>query len=659
MRAGARIFVTLEKGQSGEPARTNGQSCDGSDAFAFLTNAGIDPQVLATARSQAAQSQTRVSHILFAQGVLSRENYVRQLAGFHGLSCACDSLELEGYDVDHLTDFERRDQTIKDDRSGLINLTKNGQFFVALDALHYDEPTMQLFLQSGNVHPDRLLLITPDLKQKLLQSKDEQHRLDHAVYGLAQTHEGFSARDKTNYGQKIVLSFLFGLLAWGMVLAPIGTLYALGGFFNLLFLYSNLLRLAAVTSLEPMINPDEDAHAGLAHPRLTDEELPIYTILVPLFCEHRVVGQLIDSLLALDYPQDNLDIKLIFEQEDVETLRAANLCNPPACFEFIIVPKRMPQTKPKALNYALSDARGRYIVVYDAEDRPQSDQLRKAVAAFARAQGEHGEGSEPPLACLQAGLNHYNHDENWLARQFTIEYTALFDGLLPALQRLDLPIPLGGTSNHFDTAILKEIGGWDAFNVTEDADLGIRLMRFGYRCNILRSTTYEEACCRPRDWVRQRTRWLKGWLQTYLVHMRHPLELFKQLGARGFAGFQIVLGAQVLSLVIHPLFLAFMIHEASSGKLFDTPYGSFGMLFWTLAIANFILGYGVAIWLGYATLKRRGYRSLYWQLPFTPLYWLCMSFAAFRALIHYVIKPFHWEKTEHGLGKNEPGGGEH
>ena len=651
MRAGAGFFVTLKKGQSGEAAHTNVQSRDGSDGFAFLINAGIDPQVLATVRMQAAQSQTRVSHILFSQGILSRETYVRQLASYHGLSSACEPFELEGYEVDHLTDFERRDQTIKGDNSGMINLTRNGQFYVALDALHYDEPTMQLFLQSGDVHPDRLLLITPELKQQLLQRQEEQLRLHHAIYGLGQTHEGFSARDKTNYGQKIVLSFLFGLLAWGMVLAPIATLYVIGGLLNLLFLYSNLLRLAAVTSLEPVEGP--------AYERIADAELPVYTVLVPLFREHRVVGQLIDALLALDYPQDKLDIKLIFEQEDAETLRAANLCNPPACFEFVIVPRQMPQTKPKALNYALSEARGRYIVVYDAEDRPQRDQLRKAVAAFAQAQktqeeGEQADEVERPLACLQAGLNHYNPQENWLARQFTIEYTALFDGLLPALQRLDLPIPLGGTSNHFNTHILREIGGWDAFNVTEDADLGIRLMRFGYRCNMLRSTTFEEACCRSRDWVRQRTRWLKGWLQTYLVHMRRPAKLFKQLGARGFAGFQIVLGAQVLSLVIHPLFLAFMIHEAWSGQLFDTPYVSFGMLFWLLAIANFILGYGVAIWLGYATLKQRGYRSLYGQLLFTPLYWLCMSFAAFRALIHYVIKPFHWEKTEHGLGKNAP-----
>ncbi len=640
--------MTWEKGQSGEPARKNAPCRDEVDVSGFLDQADIDPFVLAKARELAAQNHTHVSHVLDSQGILSSDDYVRQLAAYHGLSCACDDLELAGFEVDHFSDFERRDQNIAGDKSGLINLTRNGQFYVALDALHYDESTMRLFLRSGEDHRDGLILISPELKLKLLHKDQEAARLNHAVYGLVQKHPGLSARDKTTYGQKIVLSFLFGLLAWGMVLAPVSTLYVLGGVLNLLFLYSNLLRLSAVASLQPVEGP--------VFTRMKDAQLPVYAILVPLFCEHRVVGQLIESLLALDYPRHKLDIKLIFEQEDEETLRAANLCNPPACFEFVIVPKKMPQTKPKALNFALTNARGHYVVVYDAEDRPQSDQLRKAVSAFANAHMQQDEGETRPLACLQAALNHYNPQENWLARQFTIEYTGLFDGLLPALQRLDLPIPLGGTSNHFNTHILREIGGWDAFNVTEDADLGIRLARFGYRCNILHSTTYEEACCRPRDWVRQRTRWLKGWLQTYLVHMRRPLELFRQLGVRGFAGFQIILGAQVLSLVIHPVFLAFMIHEAFAGKLFNSPYGPFGTVFWTLAIANFILGYSVAIWLGFATLKQRGYRSLYWQLPCMPLYWLCMSFAAFRALVHYVIKPFHWEKTEHGLGKSSPKG---
>ena len=460
--------------------------------------------------------------------------------------------------------------------------------------------------------------------------------------GLEHSHPGFCARNKSSLAQKLVFGLLLMIFGFGLGQSPVGTIYVLGALLNLLFLYAILLRFYALVTLETKA----DEGAGPEHENAT--ALPVYTILVPLFREELIVGQLIDHLLALDYPKERLDIKLIFEAEDEPTLAAAksallSRARPP-CFDLVVVPKGGPQTKPKALNYALATALGAYVVVYDAEDRPEADQLRKAVAAFERA-AESGKR----LACVQARLNHYNLHYNWLARQFTLEYTALFDGLLPALQRLDLPILLGGTSNHFRTDLLRKIGAWDAWNVTEDADLGIRLRRFGYRCEMLASTTYEEACCHPRDWVRQRTRWLKGWLQSWLVHMRHPIRLWRELGARGFAGFQIILGAQVLSLVVHPLFILFMLYEVWRGELFAHPYGLWGSLFWGLALANFIFGYGVSIALGFATLRRRRLVRLMPELVLMPLYWLLISFATFRALIHYLTRPFHWEKTEHGL----------
>ena len=646
--------MTRDKGQSGAALPGASSRVMSSDPLAFLDNGLIDPAVLANVRDHARQHKIPVSHVLFHQNLMSKETFVAELARYNGLNCLCQPEDLAGFELDEIPGKPGPDLYDNSASSGLVNVRRDGAQYVAFDVLHYDENTLGLFFASGQVTQERLLLITPELRQLLFDQHGQRRRLDEATNGLGRTYKGLSARDKTTYAQKLVLGFLFGLLAGGLMLSPIATLYVLGGVLNILFLYSILLRLVALATLAPDGTPNE-----FAEPATTgDGALPVYTILVPLFREHRVVGQLIDNLLALDYPRDKLDIKLIFEHEDEATLNAAKACGPPACFELIIVPGSTPQTKPKALNYALIGARGRYVVVYDAEDRPQPDQLRKAVAAFEGAERDRQkrseEGLEPeerPLACLQAGLNHYNVDENWLARQFTIEYTALFDGMLPALQRLDLPIPLGGTSNHFRTDLLRKIGGWDAFNVTEDADLGIRLMRFGYRCKMLPSTTHEEACCRPRDWICQRTRWLKGWLQTYLVHMRHPVTLFAELGARGFSGFQIILGAQILSLVAHPLFIVFMIYEAWNGHLFDPPYGAIGKLFWSLALGNFILGYLVAIWLGFATLKRRGYRRLFWQLPLMPLYWLLISFATFRALIHYVIKPFHWEKTEHGLSK--------
>ncbi len=608
------------------------------DPFAFLGEAVLDPALLASVQEQARRHGVQVRDLIFSQNLLTQKEYVEQLARHNGALSLSRNHQLDGYLVDRFGGLERLPKGLFGDQAGMVTLWRKGQQYLALDVLHYDETVLALFLAGGSGSNSHLLLVTPDEMQALRARENTSSHLYQAIHGLGDNYKDLSARDQTTYPQILVFAFFFGLLGGGMLLAPFATLYALGGVLNLLFLYSVLLRIAAVWAI-PLL-PGEKPQTGSLIP---DEKLPVYTILVPLFREQKIVGQLIENLLALDYPEDRLDIKLIFEQEDEETLRAARACASCAHFEFVIVPKASPQTKPKALNYALASARGDYVVVYDAEDRPQKDQLRKAVAAF--------RAGDADLACLQAGLNHYNIDENWLARQFTIEYTSLFDGLLPALQRLGLPIPLGGTSNHFRTELLRKIGGWDAFNVTEDADLGIRLVRFGYRCEMLPSTTYEEACCRPRDWVRQRTRWLKGWLQTYLVHMRHPVMLFNQLGARGFAGFQIILGAQVLSLIAHPIFIAFMIYGAFLGVLFDRPQGIFGLFFWTLAVGNFVFGYGVAIWLGFVTAKRRGLGRLYWQLPLMPFYWLLISFAAFRALIHYVIRPFFWEKTEHGVCK--------
>ena len=244
--------MTLEKGPSGETARESVQSPVDADALAFLAGAGVTPSALANARAQAAQQQVPVSHVLFSSGLISKENYIRHLAHHHGLACACDNSDLAGYEIDHFLNRKHMNQKIVGDKSGLINLKRNGEIYVALDALRYDEATIQMFLQSGQVSPRRLLLVTPDLMDALVQPERDASRLNNAVYGLAQKHKGLSARDKTTYGQKIVLSFLFGFLAWGLVLAPISTLYVLGGVLNLLFLYSNLLRLAAVRGLEPV-----------------------------------------------------------------------------------------------------------------------------------------------------------------------------------------------------------------------------------------------------------------------------------------------------------------------------------------------------------------------------------------------------------------------
>ncbi len=268
-----------------------------------------------------------------------------------------------------------------------------------------------------------------------------------------------------------------------------------------------------------------------------------------MFREAAMLPRWPQALRSLDYPLGKLDIKIVLEAGDTETIEAARALGLEGVFEIIIVPRSQPQTKPKACNFALRFARGEYLVIYDAEDRPEPDQLRKVVATFRR--------SPPNTACLQCRLNYYNANENWLTRMFTLDYALWFDQVLPGLERLGMPIPLGGTSNHFRTEILRELHAWDPFNVTEDADLGIRIGQKGYRVGVVDSTTFEEASCRAGQWLRQRSRWMKGYMQTLLVHTRRPLQFVRSAGPLGFLGFVFFIGGTVLAGLLNPLFWLF------------------------------------------------------------------------------------------------------
>jgi len=265
---------------------------------------------------------------------------------------------------------------------------------------------------------------------------------------------------------------------------------------------------------------------------LADRSLPVYTILVPLYKETAVLPRLVEAIDQLDYPKAKLDVKLLLEEDDAETIAFARAAGLPSHFRLVIVPQGMPKGKPKACNYGLIQAQGEYVVIYDAEDLPERDQLKKALVAFSKG--------DDRLACVQAKLNYFNRDQNLLTCWFTTEYSMWFDLFLPGLDASGAPIPLGGTSNHFRTDMLRGIGAWDPYNVTEDADLGVRLFKRGWTTAVIDSTTYEEANSEVYNWIRQRSRWVKGYIQTYLVHMRHPLDLLRQLGPKGFFSFQLV-----------------------------------------------------------------------------------------------------------------------
>lgn len=309
----------------------------------------------------------------------------------------------------------------------------------------------------------------------------------------------------------------------------------------------------------------------------------------------------------------------------------------------IPVPAIGPRTKPKALNVALPFARGTFTVVYDAEDRPEPDQLRCALQAFRDAGDD--------LACVQARLCIDNTADSLLARYYTAEYAGQFDVFLPGLTAMQLPLPLGGSSNHFLTSTLRRIGGWDSYNVTEDADLGMRLVRFGYRADIIDSTTYEEAPAYAGPWLRQRTRWFKGWMQTWLVHMREPGRLLSELGPTGFLAFQLMVGGNALAALVHPLFMAGLVYSLASGSEVwsgdSAPLAILGAFYGIAAV----IGYLSSAFLGLLGLMRRGLSSTAWVLLLTPAHWLMLSVAAWRALYQLVFAPYAWEKTAHGLAR--------
>ncbi len=444
-------------------------------------------------------------------------------------------------------------------------------------------------------------------------------RADDAAHGLMRRMPSLSAHRVITGPQAATLALLAGGAMTASFLRPQAAGTALAALTTFAFLAGILFRAALACLGGRKRCPPEPATGAL----------PLYTILVPLYREANVLPRLAQALLLLDYPRDRLDIKLVVEENDAQTTAVAQQLRAQGPFEVVVVPHIQPKTKPKACNFALHEARGEYTVIYDAEDRPEPDQLRKAVAAF-RA-GPTG------TACLQARLKFYNADENWLTRLFELDYLLWFEVLLPGLERISVPMPLGGTSNHFPTAVLRQLGGWDPFNVTEDADLGIRIAQLGMRVAMLDSTTFEEAPTQFPVWLKQRSRWLKGYMQTWLVHTREPFALVRRAGWRGFFAFHLFVGGSVAAALANPLLWLLFAVSLRHRPLF--------------ALGGIVGGNAVLTLLATIGPLRRGWRDLAPYGLTVTLYWAMISLAALHGLWQLIVKPFHWEKTPHGLSR--------
>lgn len=452
--------------------------------------------------------------------------------------------------------------------------------------------------------------------------------LDAAIFGLRRRSPGLSAHFLLTSRQKLAAGFAAAILATLMLASPILTITCVSLAASTFFLVSILFRAALAVI----------GSGGAPKPATfptTEDILPTVTILLPVHDEAEGLPALADAMARLDYPVEKLDIKLLLEETDSATIAEAFRLGLDRRFDCVIVPEGGPKTKPKACNFGLAGARGEFVVIYDAEDEPEPDQLRKAAAVFA-----HG---APHLACLQARLNFFNADDNCLTRLFALEYALWFDLLLPALERLKMPIPLGGTSNIFRTDILRSVGGWDPCNVTEDADLGLRLARLGYRTKVLDSTTFEEANCRLDNWIRQRSRWMKGYMQTWLVHMRDPLAFRRAAGWRGIAALQLFVAGNVLSALLSPLLWALALLWPLAAQTAYSP---------AIEVANFaalVAGNLLLVFLAAVAPARRGLRRLVPYALLAPIYWQLASIAAWRAVFQLFQNPHHWEKTVHGL----------
>lgn len=446
----------------------------------------------------------------------------------------------------------------------------------------------------------------------------------------------FSAKVVVTKGEGFII---FGLLIFFIVshwLTETAAVYVTVIAMNALYLFANSYRLVLffkglrVLEHSKMVDHVID---------LKDSELPKYTILIPVYKEAAVMPELVEAMSKLDYPKKKLQILILTEEDDDETAAALKKLRPPKNIQVVVVPHSMPKTKPKACNYGLSIATGDIVTIYDAEDKPEVDQLKRVVQKFKRLPDD--------VVCLQARLCFFNSKENWITNMFALEYANLFNFVLPAMSGSNYPIPLGGTSNHFKARVLKELNGWDPYNVTEDADLGLRIAARGYKIRMVYSFTPEEATCSFKAWTKQRSRWIKGYFQTFLVYMRHPVFCVKQYGFKGFMFFIYMIFLAPFMLLTAPI----MIYLSIKIILGYYPFGADPEL--ALRIFTwFNMMYGILslVFTSYVvkTVQRFRYMRLWWTYP---LYFSMHIYASILAIISLIREPHKWEKTMHGVSK--------
>ncbi|SNR24372.1 glycosyltransferase [Paracoccus sediminis] len=489
----------------------------------------------------------------------------------------------------------------------------------------------------------RMLLCNEDDIQAAILASRRIAMIRHAEMRVPAA-ESCRSRNEARTG-RIALGAMAGL-ALGLWLVPVAVLSLLTLWATVSLLAQSALKLLAVLATRRVHAEDRALADDLASGRTARAEmtgpLPVISVMVPLFRESDVAGKLVGRLSRLDYPRELMDVLLVIEASDRVTRNALQNARLPGWLRVVEVPNGPVQTKPRALNYALNFCRGAIIGVWDAEDRPDPDQLHKVARGFHFA--------APDVACLQGALDYYNPRTNWLARCFTIEYAAWFRVILPGVARMGLVVPLGGTTLFFRRDALEQVGAWDAWNVTEDADLGVRLARRGWRTRIIDTTTDEEANCRALPWIKQRSRWLKGYAMTWGVHMRNPRALWRELGPRRFIGFQVQFLGSLSQYLLAPVLWSFWLLSLGLPHPLREPlagvWGGYAIpaLFGTFVLSE-LLSIGVGMW----AVRADKHRHLMAWVPSLHLYFPLGCLAGWKAIYEVVVKPFYWDKTAHGI----------
>jgi len=584
----------------------------------------ISIEDLAYAAALRQRHDTRIGQILLAHGLVGETVLYEALAAQFGAGVAHlerlppDRAMVSKYGAHHCL------------RDGLIPWRRLGDLTLIATARPEQFEARRPYLQRlfGKVE----MAITPEHHIHASIMHSHQHELARLSETRVPAHE--SCRPTGRHKTRLLATFLMSAIIAVAVIWPFHTLKYVTFLAVVMLLVISASRVMGIVS-KLHGTQIEQTHFHTMRPRAP---LPIISIIVPLYKERAIAQRLLKRLERLTYPRELLDICLAVESDDIVTRDALSQEPLPRWMRQIIVPQGAIRTKPRALNYTLDFCKGSIVGIYDAEDAPAPDQLEKVAARFAAA--------GPNTACLQGILDYYNASTNWIARCFTIEYATWFRLLLPGLARAGFIIPLGGTTLFFRRNALEKLGGWDAYNVTEDADLGVRLARHGYRTEMIDTVTEEEANCHPWPWIKQRSRWLKGFAITYGVHMRAPRQLLRDLGMWQFLSLQVLFLAPLITVMLAPVLLSFWLLPLGLAHPLDGMLSRGAWIFTLGGLAVSALVYVVATFIAVQSAQKKG---LWKWIPALQFYLPLASIAALKALFELLIAPYYWDKTTHGL----------